>query len=223
MDIYNSLRRFFGEDFYRKVLNFSKNICINPFETLVGTIISQNTNRRNTLKAFKELKKNIVISPQNILDTPIYLIEESLKGAGLYRIKSRRLKIISKIIVDEFGGDFNKIFEMDPMKLRKFLLSLPGVGYKTADIILLFCLKYPIMPVDTHISRIVYRLGLTSSKIYEDIRNSLEKYLDKSYEKYVFIHLALIEYGRKICMKRRPKCDICIFRDDCRWYFQNYG
>ena len=152
MDIHNSLRRFFGEDFYRKVLNFSKNVCIDPFETLVRTIISQNTNRRNTLKAFKGLKKNIVISPQNILDTPIYLIEESLKGAGLYRIKSRRLKIISKIIVDEFDGDFNKIFEMDPMKLRTFLLSLPGVGYKTADILLLFCLKYPITVSYTHLT-----------------------------------------------------------------------
>ncbi|MCW3985619.1 MAG: endonuclease III, partial [Candidatus Bathyarchaeota archaeon] len=109
-----------------------------PFETLVFTVISQNTNDRNTARAFENLSKKFELTPEALSKVDLAEIEEALKVAGLYRNKARVIKKISNIILEDFGGSLNFIFETPFEQAREKLLGLPGVGPKTADVVLLF-------------------------------------------------------------------------------------
>ncbi len=185
------------------------NICRDPFSVLVRTIISQSTAEVNTRRAFKNLSAKIQITPRGLAEADIKDIEDSLRVAGLYRNKSIVLKRISAIILKEFNGNLNFIYSLPLDEARKKLLSLPGVGPKTADIVLLFCAKRPVLPVDTHVYRTSRRLGLVSEdeKGYEAVRIRLEKLYRP--EDYFAVHMLLIALGRRFCKALKPLCSEC--------------
>jgi endonuclease-3 len=180
----------------------------NPFETLIVTIISQNTADINTAKAFENLSKQFEITPEALANAEISQIEECLKVAGLYRNKARTIKQISKIILEKFHGTLKPILALPFEDARKTLLQLPGVGPKTADVILLFCSENPTIPVDTHVNRVAKRLGLAPQNgNYEAVRGSLQSlYHPKD---YLAVHILLILLGRKYCKARNPLCKQC--------------
>jgi endonuclease-3 len=182
---------------------------IDPFETLIVTIISQNTADRNTAKAFENLSKRFKIKPEVLANAKTSHIEECLKVAGLYRNKAKTIKNVSKIIVEKFHGEMNKILSLPFEEARKTLLQLPGVGPKTADVVLLFCSKKPTIPIDTHINRVARRLGLAPpTGNYEVVRESLQLLFDP--EDYLEVHILLISLGRKYCRARKPLCARCV-------------
>lgn len=186
----------------------------NPFETLIMTVISQNTTDTNAERAYEKLSEKFPITPEALLKAKKSDLENCLKTAGLYRNKAATLKKISKIIIEKFHGELKNVLSLPLEEARETLMQLPGVGPKTADVVLLFCAKKPTLPVDTHVNRVSKRLGLAPADgNYDDVRRSLqEKYKPEDYLK---LHILLILLGRKYCKARNPKCLSCPLNHLC--------
>lgn len=185
-----------------------------PFQTLVVTVISQNTADRNTDRAFKNLSSRFAITPEDISRAELAEIEDALKVAGLYRNKAKTLKRLASMIIERFGGSLDFIYSSPLDEARKILLSLPGVGPKTADVVLLFCAKKPTIPVDTHVNRVSKRLGLAPQNAgYEEVRVSLQRLLEPA--DYLAGHILLILLGREYCKARRALCEACPVKGLC--------
>jgi endonuclease-3 len=184
------------------------------FETLVGTILSQNTNDMNRDRAMSRLKSRFEITPKVLSEAPVDELIECIRPAGLYRVKAPRIKKTSTIILDQFGGDLDSILERKPSEARSILTELPGVGYKTADILLAFQASYPTIPVDTHVMRVSKRLGIVRKNAgYEETRLALEKLVPTN--RRVRMHLSLIRFGREICRAPKPLCPKCLVNRTC--------
>lgn len=181
---------------------------LDPFETLVETIISQNTADRNTERAFEALSKQFEITPEVLAVAQTSRIERSLRLAGLYKNKARAIKQVSKMLLEKYHGTLEPILSLPLEHARKTLMEFPGVGPKTADVVLLFAAKQPTIPVDTHVNRVAKRLGLAPANgDYEAVRKGLQSLYDS--RDYFSVHLLLIAHGRKYCKARRPLCNQC--------------
>ena len=179
-----------------------------PFQTLIITVLSQATADKNTARAFENLSRRFSITPEDLAKASVEEIENAIKVGGLYRNKSRVIKAISHVILEQFNGSLDFIYSLPFEEARKILLNIPGVGPKTADVVLLFCAGKPTVPVDTHVNRVSKRLGLASPKAdYEGVRRALETlYLP---DDYLPVHLLFISLGRKYCKARKPLCKPC--------------
>jgi endonuclease-3 len=179
-----------------------------PFRTLILTVLSQATADRNSAQAFRNLSKKYPITPEVLSKAEIAEIEDAIKVGGLYRNKARVIKTVSQMVLEQHEGSLDFVYSLPFEDARKALLALPGVGPKTADIVLLFCANKPTIPVDTHVNRVSKRLGFASAKAdYEGVRSALEGLY--SPEDYRDVHLLLISHGRKYCKARKPLCKIC--------------
>lgn len=179
-----------------------------PFRALVRTVLSQATNDRNRDRAYANLTRKYKIEPEVLADADLKDLEEAIRVGGLYRNKARKIKELSKTIFTDFHGSLGFIFSEPLEKSRDLLMSIPGVGPKTADVVLLFVAKKPTVPVDTHVYRVSRRLGLAPLKAgYEGIRGSLESLYQPS--DYLAMHLLLISLGRKVCRARNPLHKVC--------------
>jgi endonuclease-3 len=178
-----------------------------PFETLVVTIISQNTADHNAARAFETLSKCFEISPEALANAATIQIEEAIKVAGLFKSKAQAIKQASEIILEKYHGTLQPILSLPLDDARKTLMQFPGVGPKTADVVLLFSVK-PTIPVDTHVNRVAKRLGFAPENgNYETVRKSLQALFDPS--DYLKVHLLLIAHGRKTCKAPHPLCNLC--------------
>jgi endonuclease-3 len=184
-------------------------ICIDPFALLVRTIISQSTSEKNVRKAYENLASKMAVIPKNLAEAEIKEIEDSLRTAGLYRNKSVILKRAAAEIIEKFDGSLDFIYSLPLHEARGKLMSLPGVGPKTADIILLFCAGRPVLPVDTHVNRVSRRLGLfpQSGGGYEAVRARLEEIYDP--RDYFAVHMLFIALGRSFCRALKTICHAC--------------
>ena len=178
------------------------------FRTLIITVLSQATADKNTVKAFENLSGRFAVTPKALARAEVEEIEDAIRVGGLYRNKSRAIKTISRVILEQFNGSLDFIYSLPLEKARKILLNIPGVGPKTADVVLLFCAGKPTVPVDTHVNRVSKKLRLAPPKAdYEGVRRALETlYLP---EDYLPVHLLLISLGRKYCKARKPSCKPC--------------
>ncbi|MEM2320986.1 MAG: endonuclease III [Candidatus Bathyarchaeia archaeon] len=191
-------------------------ICDDPFKVLIRTIISQSTAEINTRRAFEKLLMKIQpFTPAQLAEVDVKEVEETLKVAGLYRNKAAKIKRISSIILEEFDGNLDFIYHLPLSEAREKLLRLPGVGPKTADILLLFCAKRPVLPVDTHVNRVSKRLGLVrvNEKRYDAIRSKLERLYEP--KDYFAVHMLFIALGRTFCKALKPLCSRCPLRELC--------
>ncbi len=183
------------------------------FLTLVRTILSQNTNRKNTKKAFENLVSEIR-KPSEFAKADREDIVELIRPAGLYKNKSKSIKKISELVTEESEKELDKILQKSPEEAREELLTLPGVGPKTADCVLLFSGGRDVLPVDTHIARISKRLGFANEDDGpEEVKDKLEPFLPEG--KRGEAHLLLIELGRNYCTARNPDCIDCPLEDIC--------
>ena len=179
-----------------------------PFQALITTVLSQATANRNTERAFRNLSQRFPITPKDLADARVEEIEAAIRVAGLYRNKSRVIKELSRLILEKFGGSLDFIYSLPLEEARKTLISLPGVGPKTADVVLVFCAGKPTLPIDTHVNRVSKRLGLAPPNAdYEGVREALQfLYSPKD---YLPVHLLLISLGRRYCKARNPLCRLC--------------
>lgn len=181
---------------------------MDSFEVLVGTVLSQNTNDRNSMLAFRRLKKKFEIRPEVLASAKERDIAASIRPAGLYNMKAPRIKKIAQILLKNYDGKLDDILRLPETEARKHLLELPGVGFKTADVLLAFVAGREVLPVDTHIARVAKRIGVVGYKAgYEEIRSAVESFVSPG--KRGRTHLALIKFGRRICRARKPLCPRC--------------
>ncbi|MEM1674473.1 MAG: endonuclease III [Candidatus Bathyarchaeia archaeon] len=181
-----------------------------PFKVLIRTIISQSTAEVNTRRAFERLLRKVQpFTPARLAETEDRDIEEALRVAGLYKNKTAVIKRVSSIILEEFNGELDFIYSLPLNEAREKLLRLPGVGPKTADILLLFCAKRPVLPIDTHVNRVSKRLGLVpmGERRYDAIRSRLEGLYEP--RDYFAVHMLFIALGRTFCKALKPLCSKC--------------
>ena len=184
------------------------------FQTLIRTVLSQATTDKNAHKAFRNLSIRFPITPKALAKADIKEIEKAIMVAGLYKNKSEVIKNLSRIILEDFDGSMDFVYPMSFEEARKALLHLPGVGPKTADVVLLFCTNKPTIPIDTHVNRVSKRLKLVPPNAnYETTRQTLQSlYAPKD---YLPAHLLLISLGRKYCRARKPFCRPCPINELC--------
>ena len=185
-----------------------------PINELVYTILSQHTSDINSERAFDQLITHF-ITIEAILNADVLEIEECIKTAGLHKIKAVRIKEVLNIINNMTGGfDLSFLAEMPLQTAKNWLKSLPGIGPKTAAIVLCFSFGMPAMPVDTHIYRVSRRLGLIDLKTSVDKAHDLIEKIVAPDEIFPF-HMYLIKHGRKICKALKPRCNDCIVASMC--------
>lgn len=185
-----------------------------PFETLIVTIISQNTADRNTAKAYQNLLKVSEITPEALAAAPIGKIEDAIRPAGLCRAKAQAIKQAAKIVATDYGGTLQPLLSLPLEKARKALMQIRGVGPKTADVVLLFSANHSTIPVDTHVNRVSKRLGFVHERgDYEAVRKNLQLLFDP--KDYLAVHLLLIAHGRKTCKALNPSCGSCVVNMYC--------
>jgi endonuclease-3 len=211
------LPKGFFEELHSRLKNFygEKNPSLpDPTEELISTILSQNTNDRNRDLAFTNLRSRFS-SWESVAFAPLPELESAIRVAGLAPSKGPRIQKVLRLISEKYG-QFSLPSQARPEELLDFLLSLPGVGPKTARCVLLFSYGYPVFPVDTHILRVGKRLGFIKEK--ESPARAMGK-LDRLIPAglHLSLHLLLIEHGRKTC-RPRPLCGVCPLRDICSFY-----
>lgn len=185
-----------------------------PFQTLIRTVLSQATNDRNRDRAYMNLSEKCEISPKALAAANLKTLESAIRVGGLYRNKSRKIRQLSRFVLERFNGSLDFLYTEPFDKARSMLMMIPGVGPKTADVVLLFSAGKPTIPVDTHVHRVSRRLGLAPLKgDYDAIRGSLESLY--SPKDYLAIHLLLISLGRRNCRARNPLHDSCPVKPLC--------
>ncbi len=193
--------------------------AIDPVDLLVETILSQNTSDVNSIRAFGRLK-SAYTDYESLLLAPEPEISGHIRIGGLPDIKARRIKGALMRIKNDAGSiDLGFLREMGKDEAREYLLSIPGIGPKTAAVVLLFAFGIPVMPVDTHVYRVSRRLGLVPEDAsVENAQRILEEITPP--DKYLSLHLNLIRHGRLICKARDPKHDQCSLRHICDYFLR---
>jgi endonuclease-3 len=185
-----------------------------PFETLIVTILSQNTADRNTARAFENLSKQFEITPEALANAETSQIEATIRSAGLYKNKAKTIQNTSKVLIKDFHGTLKPILSLPLEEARKTLTQFQGIGPKTADVVLLFSARQPTIPVDTHVNRVSKRLGFAPPNAnYETVRKNLQ-HLYKPND-YLAVHVLLIAHGRKYCRAVHPLCTQCPVNMHC--------
>ncbi len=176
-----------------------------PFEILIFTMLSSRTKDETTLKALERLKEKGYLDPKKLAKAKVREIEKLIYGVGFYKTKAPRIIEIAKI-VSEKGFPEN----------LEDMTKLPGVGIKTASIVLARVFKLPYLGVDTHVHRISNRLGLVSTKTPEQTSRILNRELpDRIKLKFNRI---LVAYGQTVCKPVNPDCEHCRIKEVCEYY-----
>jgi len=190
---------------------YGRNIKIKPstnyevFKILITTILSQRTRDENTEKAAKNLF-SIADTPEKIIKLNIRELEKLIRISGSYRQKARRIKKVSKIILEKYKGKVPKT--------RGELMSLPGVGLKTSNIVLGYGYGKPVIAVDVHVEVTSKRLGLVPQNAsVKEVEDRLEELIPVK-DKWV-VNLGMVQFGREICITRKPKCYMCPLNKIC--------
>ncbi len=192
-----------------------------PLDTLVETILSQNTTDTNSHKAFRGLKQAYPTWEAMMGESPAR-VASIIRSGGLADIKARRILDALDFIQRESGRlDLEFLRGMSPAEVDSWLAQMKGVGPKTRSIVMLFSLDMPTFPVDTHIHRVAKRLGLIGARTSRERAQEEMARLVSSEEFYNF-HINIIEHGRAVCKARRPRCDICRLSRMCD-YFSSRG
>lgn len=185
-----------------------------PLDELIATILSQSTTNINSNRAFASLKARFPDWEQVRRARPAS-IASAIKSGGLANVKSVVIKnILNEISVQRGNLDLSFLKTVPLEEARSFLLSLKGVGPKTAACVLLFSCKRPVFPMDTHIFRILRRMGILPEKISDALAHqTIEKLIpaQKSYS----LHINLITHGRRVCHPKTPKCELCSLIEHC--------
>lgn len=175
-----------------------------PFELLVATILSaQCTDVRVNLVTPALFQR--ANTPQKMAEVPIEELESLIKTCGLYISKAKNIRATSHILVDRFGGEVPNT--------REELVTLPGVGRKTANVVLANAFGVPTFAVDTHVFRVSNRAGLVDAKNVEATEDQLTRRIPDEF--WVDGHHALILHGRRVCKARKPLCEECTLKGLC--------
>ncbi|BBL72604.1 endonuclease III [Methylogaea oryzae] len=178
-----------------------------PFELLVAVVLSAQATDKGVNKATAQLFP-VANTPEAILALGEDGLKEYVKTIGLFNSKARNIIALCRLLLEQHGGQVPEN--------REALEALPGVGRKTANVVLNTAFGHPTIAVDTHIFRVANRTGLAPGKTVLEVEKKLEATVPKEYKKDA--HHWLILHGRYICVARKPKCEVCPVSDLCDWY-----
>lgn len=186
-------------------------------DELVLTILSQSTNDVNMFRAYHNLKATYP-NWNDVLNASEDELGEVIKSSGFFRVKAHRIKATLEEVKERVGRlDLSHLERMSTEDATKWLVSLHGVGPKTAAIVLLFCFGRPTLPVDTHVWRVTKRLGLIPKTASRERAQKLLQ--DIVSEECVFsLNHNLIKHGREVCTALKPKCHVCFLRESCDYW-----
>ncbi|MCI5112791.1 MAG: endonuclease III [Marivita sp.] len=177
---------------------------VNAYTLVVAVALSAQATDVGVNKATRELFK-IADTPEKMLALGEDGVIEHIKTIGLYRNKAKNVIKLSQILVDQYGGEVPNS--------RAALESLPGVGRKTANVVLNMWWQYPAQAVDTHIFRVGNRTGICPGKDVVAVERAIEDHISVDFQQHA--HHWLILHGRYTCVARKPKCGVCVIRDLC--------
>ncbi len=183
-------------------LNFNS-----PYELLVAVILSSQCTDKRVNMVTKELFK-VASTPQQMIDLGEEKISKIIYPCGFYSVKAKNLVNCSKKLIENFNGQV-------PSTMDK-LLTLDGVGRKTASVILAEIFNIPALAVDTHVFRVSNRIGLSNSKNVKECEKQLTSLLPK--EKWKETHYSLVLFGRYYCKAKGNKCEECKIKHECKYY-----
>ena len=175
-----------------------------PFKILISTILSARTRDSSTEEVTKNLFSMYKTS-EEISNANIEILEKLVHKSGFYKVKAARIKEVSRIISEDYMGEVPADFDD--------LVSLPGVGAKTANCVLVYAFKIPAIPVDTHVHRIPNRLGWIKTVKPEQTEKTLKEILPKS--QWIRVNRLFVRFGQEICLPIHPKCDLCPLNAIC--------
>jgi endonuclease-3 len=176
-----------------------------PFTVLISCILSLRTQDRTTNAASDRLFA-IADNPKAMLETPAFVIQRAIYPVSFYRVKTTTIHAICRHLIDRFGGKVPSVLDD--------LLTLPGVGRKTANIVVTMAFRKPGIAVDTHVHRISNRLGYVRTKSADDTEMALRKKLPPRY--WIIYNDLLVLYGQNLCKPISPFCSKCRIAVYCR-------
>ena len=179
---------------------------VNAYTLVVAVALSAQATDAGVNKATRELFK-IADTPEKMLALGEDGVIEHIKTIGLYRNKAKNVIKLSQLLVDEYGGEVPSS--------RAALQSLPGVGRKTANVVLNMWFRHPAQAVDTHIFRVGNRTGIAPGKDVAAVERAIEDHIPAEFQQHA--HHWLILHGRYTCVARKPKCNACLIRDLCEY------
>ena len=186
-----------------------------PFEVMVGAILTQSAAWRNVEKAIANLKAADALSPAALRKLSLPEIATLIRPSGYYNTKARKLKAMAEWLGANYGDDIARMSAQDTEKLRGQLLSVYGVGLETADSILLYVAKQPVFVIDAYTRRIIDRLGLAPEvQTYAAYQALFMNNLPADVKLFNEYHALLVQLGKEACRKK-PVCEQCCLSDSC--------
>jgi endonuclease-3 len=179
---------------------------LNPYTLLVAVVLSAQATDAGVNKATRALFQ-VADTPQKMLALGEEKVRDYIKTIGLYRNKARNMIALSEKLIAEFGSEVPRS--------RAELESLPGAGRKTANVVLNMAFGEPTMAVDTHVFRVGNRTGLAPGNTPLEVELGLERVIPAEF--MLHAHHWLILHGRYTCLARKPRCELCLINDLCRW------
>ena len=199
--IYERLSDYWPE--YRNAKPAAK-IHSRAYQSLIGVMLSAQSQDARTAVACKQLFA-LAETPQEMIKLTQEQVIEAIKPAGLYNAKSKNILATSKKLLEEYDGRVPDT--------QKELMKLPGVGKKSSDIVMRFVFNKPYIAVDTHVFRLLWRLGWTDSL---DEGKSSIVVNESTPDKYKYAaHMQLITHAKRVCKSKKPKCNICVIDTEC--------
>ncbi len=186
-------------------LNFNS-----PYEALVATILSAQCTDQRVNIITQELFKNYN-EPEKMIQLSEEELKEKIKSCGLANNKAKNILGATRLIIDNFNSEVPRT--------KKEIMTLPGVGSKTANVVLANAYGVPGLGVDTHVNRVSLRIGLSSGKTVKKVEEELCELIPE--ELWIKAHHWLIWHGRDICKARNPNCQDCIIKEVCQYYLNN--
>ena len=181
-----------------------------PFRTLIGVILSHQTNDKISWPATDRLFE-AANTPEDFVKLGVRKIDSRIKDVNYHPTKAKRIYLVCKMLIERFGGKVPKI--------REELMELPGVGPKSADIVLSYAFGVPTIAIDIHVATISKRLHWTNEKDIEKIKRDIEKEIPKKY--WLLANSLLVDFGKEICAAK-PKCYMCPLVKMCPYERKNF-
>ena len=185
---------------------------INPFTLLIAVLLSAQATDKHVNKVTEALFK-VIQKPQDVIDLGLEKLQDMVKSINYFRNKAKHIYAASQKLIDDFNGEVPTT--------RKELMTLPGIGQKSANVILNVTHNAPYIPVDTHVFRVSQRIGLCKGKTPEEIERQLEAITPDKYLGRIGGWLVL--HGRYICKAQKPLCEKCPISAYCDYYKNVYS
>ena len=185
-----------------------------PFEVMVGAILTQNTAWKNVEKAITNLRQEKLLTVKKLAKVRKQKLARLIKPSGYFNQKAERLQSLARYLDKNYQGSLKKFFNQDTSTLRDELLSLKGIGFETADSMLLYAGHKPVFVIDLYTKRIMERLGLSQASDYQSLQELFESQLPRKAELFNQYHALLVEFAKDYCRKT-PLCNDCFLAENC--------